>query len=235
MIIRFGLLRRHEGMTDSEFASYWRGPHADTVKQYVTGIKAYLQNLVVDRSQKGIDYARGSIEVDGLAQLELASLAEARGMSEPAVLKALQDDEDAFLDSLSVLTALQNTVITPPRTGKYVKRMSFLRKRDDVSDEEFQKQWFDLHAVLVRRLPGIMGYRQNLVIDRFGDRFVDGSMDEANAVHGVVELWFESESAIDQAFRSPIGVTTMTHAREFISEISTFMVDVTEIIPEPVA
>jgi EthD domain len=51
-------------------------------------------------------------------------------------------------------------------------------------------------------------------------------------IDGIVELWFEDVDAIERGFRSDRGRTTMMHAQEFISEISTFMVDATEIIPE---
>jgi uncharacterized protein (TIGR02118 family) len=226
------MLRRRPEMSESEFATYWRGKHAEVVTQHLPDLNGYVQNLVVDRSQKGIDYERGAIEVDGLAQLTFPTIAETRDMAAPEVLAALQADENEFLSSLSILTAIQNTVITPPRSGKFVKRMSFLRKLPGVSNEEFQRQWFEMHAIFVRRLPGIMGYRQNLVIDRQGDRFDGNNLHDANHVNGVVELWFESTDAIETAFRSPIGITTMTHAREFIGEISTYMVESTEIIPE---
>lgn len=232
MIVRFGLLKRRPDLTVEQFAAYWRGKHAEIVKANVLGLSAYSQNLVVDRTQKGIDYKRGSVEVDGLAQLQFASLAETRQMTDKAVLDALKADEDNFLGGLTILTALQNTVVQPPKTGKFVKRMSFLRKRGDVSSEAFQHEWFDNHSFLVKRLPGLLGYRQNLVIDRMDDRFNPSGASEGAVIDGVVELWFESSEAIEKAFRSPIGTTTMTHAQEFISEISTYLVEPTEIIPE---
>jgi uncharacterized protein (TIGR02118 family) len=103
--------------------------------------------------------------------------------------------------------------------------MSLLRKRPDVSSEVFKDEWFNLHALLVRRLPGVLGYRQNLVLDgadEDGERVVDG----------IVELWFESLESIEGAFTSPRGITTMTHAKEFIAQINTYVVQPTVIVPE---
>ncbi|EUB99236.1 Ethyl tert-butyl ether degradation EthD [Rhizobium sp. CF080] len=235
MIVRFGLLTRRQDLTPEAFADYWRGTHAGIVKKHMPNLHGYLQNRVVDRTQKGIDYKRGSVEVDGLAQLFFPSLADIRGFGDEATLKALKEDEDQFLGGIAILTALQNTVVTPPTSGTFVKRMSFLRKRPDISIEQFQDEWFNMHSILVKRIPGLLGYRQNLVIDRQTDRFNAADTGAEVNVDGVVELWFESTDAIEKGFRSPRGITTMTHAQEFISEISTYMVEVTEIIPEPKA
>jgi hypothetical protein len=48
-------------------------------------------------------------------------------------------------------------------------------------------------------------------------------------VDGMVELWFPDTETIEAAFRSDVGITTMTHAKEFIAEISTFLVEPTEV------
>lgn len=233
MIVRFGLLTRREDLSTEAFGTYWRGNHADVVKATMPNLRGYIQNHVVDRSQKGIDYKRISIEIDGMAQLFFNSLADTRGFSDQAKIKTLQDDEQNFLGGIAILTAFQNVVVKPPITGKFAKRMSLIRKRPDVTMEQFQDEWLNTHPILVKRLPGLLGYRQNIVIDRQKDRLkVDESGDDIQ-VDGVVELWFESAAATEEAFRSPRGLTAMSHAQEFLGEISTYMVDVTEVIREP--
>ena len=97
---------------------------------------------------------------------------------------------------------------------------------------EFQRQWFNEHSYLVKRIPGLLGYRQNLVLDRQKSRNDDADDGMDVGIDGIVELWFEDVDAIERGFRSDRGRTTMMHAQEFISEISTFMVDTTEVIPE---
>lgn len=233
MIVRFGLLTRREDLSTEAFGTYWRGNHADVVKATMPNLRGYIQNHVVDRSQKGIDYKRISIEIDGMAQLFFNSLADTRSFSDPAKIKTLQDDEQNFLGGIAILTAFQNVVVTPPTKGKFAKRMSLIRKRPDVTMEQFQDEWFNMHPVLVKRLPGLLGYRQNIVIDRQKDRLKADENGDDIQVDGVVELWFESAAATEEAFRSPRGLTAMSHAQEFLGEISTYMVDVTEVIAEP--
>jgi len=225
-----GLITRRPDLTDEAFREHWRQSHAKLVCARMPTLTRYIQNLVVDRSQKAIDYQRGILEVDGISQLFFASLADMRKSIAMQTLEELATDEAKFIDGLVVLTTLQNTVIEPAMAHG-VKRMSFLRKRSDVSMETFQREWFMLHATLVKRLPGILGYRQNLVIDRQRNRFAASEDESSIGVDGVVELWFESTAAIEAAFRSLPGKTTMSHAQEFISEITTFMVECTEFIP----
>ncbi len=233
MIVRMGLITRRPDLSEAEFERRWRDGHGSLIQKRVPGLAGYLQNLIVDRSQKAIEYKRGSVEVDGISQLFFSDLSAMRRSIDAQTLKALADDEAHFVGDLILLTALQNTVVAPPTEGRFVKRMSFLRKRPEISFEEFQTQWFGLHATLVKRIPGLLGYRQNLVVDRRKNRFADDEDTTQIPIDGVVELWFEDSEAIDRGFRSPRGETTMMHAEEFLGEISTYMVQTTAIIADP--
>jgi uncharacterized protein (TIGR02118 family) len=176
-------------------------------------------NRVSDRSQKGITYARSDIEFDAIGQFFCRDISSGMTAAGEGVLDMTMGVPSDVVDAVDLILCLQNTVVEPPKDGSCLKRMSILRKRPDVSAEFFQEQWFELHAILVKRLPGLKGYRQNLVLD--GPRNAQGEM----MVDGMVELWFEDGAAIDAAFGSDIGNTTMMHAKEFIAEISTFLVE----------
>ena len=116
---------------------------------------------------------------------------------------------------------------TPPGAG-LVKRMSTLTRREDVGSDTFQNEWFDIHSVLVKRIPQVKGYAQDLVFDRMVDRKPAARGDLR--IDGIVELWFEDIERLKESFASRAGRTLMTHAEEFISEISTFLVETEEVI-----
>ncbi len=44
-------------------------------------------------------------------------------------------------------------------------------------------------------------------------------------IDGIVKLWFDDVAALDATFLSLPGATLMTHALEFIDEITTFLVE----------
>jgi uncharacterized protein (TIGR02118 family) len=232
MIIRMGLLSRKQDMSQSDFSHYWRNTHGPLVCTRIPALKGYVQNVVTDQVQRGIDYKRGPLSFDGFSQLTFDSLTEMRNLIGREEVETLVADEAHFLSDITVITTLQNVVVPPPKSGSFVKRMSTLRKRPDISMGEFQREWFNAHSYLVKRIPGLLGYRQNLVIDRQKNRLADADDGIGLGIDGIVELWFEDVDAIERGFRSDRGRTTMMHAQEFISEISTFMVDPIEVIPE---
>ena len=40
-----------------------------------------------------------------------------------------------------------------------IRRVSFIRRKAELSQQEFLAHWFGRHAELVRRLPGLRGLR----------------------------------------------------------------------------
>lgn len=175
-------------------------------------------NRVTDQSQKGIDYARGAQNFDAIAQTFFPDISASMSAASNGGFNLAMGLSGPMVAQLHALVCLQNTIIAPPPPEQGLKRMSVLRKRPDVSPEAFQEQWFYLHAELAKRLPGVTGYRQNLVLD--GPRDAGGAM----MVDGMVELWFPDGETIDSAFATGPGESLMVHAKEFIAEISTFLV-----------
>lgn len=209
MISEFSLMSRRADETPAQFREALMTHHAGKVYGAASG---YILNFVTDASQKAIVYQRGLLEVDALSQRLSPTPEPAKQEAEPSLRARL--------------TTFQHVILPPPAMGSSVKRMSFLARRSDVTAQTFEDEWFDLHARLVKRLPGLLGYRQNLVIGRQGDP-------AAEAIEGVVELWFADTTAIETAFRTQAGTTLMSHAKEFIGAITTFMVDPVELVPEP--
>lgn len=209
MLTVFGLIETNAPMTEAALETYG----------FQRGHAVAQLNLVVDASQKAIDYTRGTTTVDVFTQVDFPDLSSSLTAAGEGRFDITQGLPQPMIQAVETLLCLQNTVIAPDPASGLIKRMSLLRQRPDISAEEFQTQWFDLHAVLVKRLRGVRGYRQNLVID--GPRDVSG----AYLADGIVELWFDSSEAIENAFSAGPGLTLMMHAREFIDSISTFLVD----------
>jgi uncharacterized protein (TIGR02118 family) len=165
------------------------------------GLCRYHQNYVVDREQRGIQYARGAYEFDGIAELwfeDLPSMNEAFASEEAQRTLA---DEGNFVASIAAITAVQHVVIPDASDLPLIKRMSTLRRKPDISSELFKSEWFDIHSVLVRRLAQVKGYTQNLVFDR-----TDSGRPapyERLSIDGIVELWFEHVESLNEGFTSP--------------------------------
>jgi uncharacterized protein (TIGR02118 family) len=218
-----GLLNKREDWTMARFRNHWREHHAPLACAW-PGLVAYQQNHVTESVQRGINYKRGPEHVDGISQLWFDEASTHSDALKPDLAKELIQDEQHFLGRLRIVTAECNEVIAPPIPGTALKRMSFLRRRSDVSLEQFAHEWRIQHARWVKTLPGVLGYRQNLITHRESPKghVVDHS---GWPIDGIVELWFDNPDTLNEAFASPQGVQTMQHATEFIDEITTFLVD----------
>jgi uncharacterized protein (TIGR02118 family) len=223
MQVRMGLLNKKADWSTDRFRSYWREQHSRLASQ-LPGLKAYHQNHVTDTAQRGIAYKRGPDSVDGISQLWFDDSLKMNDAFSAALGKKLIDDENHFIGHLRIVTALPTQVIAPPAAGTALKRMSFLRRRADVTPEVFAHEWNVRHATLVKTLPGVLGYRQNLITHRESPK--GHVVDYAGLpIDGIVELWFENTDTLNAAFASPQGIETMQHATTFIDEITTFLVE----------
>ena len=109
-----------------------------------------------------------------------------------------------------------------------IVRMGLLRKHPDLTMDAFRQHWRESHGPLAATLPGLRRYHQNHVVDREqrGVNFTRCRDD----FDGFSELWFEDVDSLNAAFASDAGKTLMTHATEFIAEISTFLVEAEEVV-----
>ena len=187
MIVRMGLLQKRADSDNHEFRKHWREGHGALAAK-LPGLRRYHQNHVVDREQRGITYARGGLDFDGFSELwfdDMPSM-QAAFAAEKQV-KELGEDEARLIGELKLITAIQHVVIPKPAGVPLIKRMSTLKRRPDVSAEKFQEEWFDVHSVLVKRLPQVKAYTQNLIFDRSHGRGKPAKYEEL-PIDGIVEL-----------------------------------------------
>jgi uncharacterized protein (TIGR02118 family) len=228
VIVRMGLLQKRSDISSHDFRRHWRDSHGPLAAR-LPGLRRYHQNYVVDRAQRGITYARGGHDFDGFSELWFDDLPSMSAAFATEQVQQLGEDEDRFIGELKLITAIQHVVIPKPSDFPLIKRMSTLKRRADISSEKFMIEWFDVHSFLVKRLPEVKGYTQNLIFDRSHARGRPATYEEL-PIDGIVELWFTDVDALNAAFASDAGNTLMTHASEFIAEISTFLVETHEVV-----
>jgi len=225
MNVRMGLIRKKSDWSTEEFQSYWREKHGPLAAR-VPGLRGYWQNAVTERMQRGIDFARGPWDFDGFSQLWFDDVGQASHAFKDSDLAAeLIADELRFLGGLHIVTAEQRVVIEVPaqqERARLLKRISMLKRRPDISEEEFRHEW-KIHGDLVRQMPGVAGYRQHVVIARERQKGMPSAY-EGLPVDGLVELWFEDAVMLEKAFACAAGQATMAHAKTFLAEITAFLV-----------
>jgi uncharacterized protein (TIGR02118 family) len=132
MIVRMGLLTRRPDITTERFRRHWRDVHGPVAAR-LPGLCHYHQNHVVDREQRGIDYARGAHDYDGFSELWFDDVPAMSAAFASEQVQRLGEDEARFIGELELVTAIQHVVIPKPPGIPLIKRMSTLKRRADVS------------------------------------------------------------------------------------------------------
>lgn len=227
MITRFGLLKRSPAMSRAQFDAYWRDSHAPLVAG-LPGLRAYCQHGIVE---KGAHAIAGDWELDGFSQLRFDDAASMRAAFAAASGQRAGHDLSVFLADARVVACETHTVVPARIEGdRVVKRMSLLRRKPGMSDSTFRHEWLELHAEMMRQWPGVSGYNQNVVVDRFHRSATQSASYDEVPVDGIVEIWFPSPEQAAATHATRIVAETMAHAREFLCEITPFLVSTRRIV-----
>jgi uncharacterized protein (TIGR02118 family) len=228
MIVRMGLLRRRPDISRDQFRKHWRDVHGPLAKQ-MPKLRGYHQNHIVDDRQLGVDHARGTWDIDGISELWFDNAEEMEAAIASPAYQPVRDDSPAFLAETRVVTIEQRTVKAFDGTSKAIKRMSLLKRKPELTPEQFRHEWFEVHGELVRAFPTLLGYRQNLILTRQSDPDAGGDYATVPA-DGIVEMWFADEAALQASFNHEAAVRSQTHAHSFLSEITPFLVEVHQVV-----
>lgn len=91
-----------------------------------------------------------------------------------------------------------------------IKRVTVLRRRDDVDHSIAVDHWTTAHAELVNRVPGVARYVQRLCTEG-----VDSASDPA--LLGIGEVWFETRDDAVAATGTPEWTEVIDDARTFVT------------------
>jgi uncharacterized protein (TIGR02118 family) len=91
-----------------------------------------------------------------------------------------------------------------------VKLIYCISKKPELSVEEFQRYWRDVHGPIAGRIPGLQRYVQCHVVPELYDRPTLPAFD------GAAELWFEDLDAMRAAMQSPEVQAALEDEKNFI-------------------
>src|SRR5579862_1120421 len=92
-----------------------------------------------------------------------------------------------------------------------IKRISLVRRKVGMTQEEFVSHWLGAHADIIRKLPGLRGLR-------FG--VVKSWSPGAPSWDGIGEIWFNSSEDAERAFAAePYRSLLAVDRAKFVSEV----------------
>jgi uncharacterized protein (TIGR02118 family) len=90
-----------------------------------------------------------------------------------------------------------------------IKLVYCLKRRPEVSEDEFHRYWLEDHGALVMRLASTMGMKKYVQAHTLAvplNEILQQSRELREGYDGVAELWWESEDAIIDALSTPEGM-----------------------------
>ena len=190
-------LQRRDGLSRDEFRAWWLR-HVD-IARHIPGLRGYRINFVDDVRPFGIEVTR--VAYDGTAELWFQSdQSLANGFESHHAQRAVADADSACGRRVEFETEEHIVLDGPERPEGLAKVVVLLRRRPDLTHADFEHWWLE-HVNLSQRIPGLRGYRVNLVngVRGAGYRSEDVEFD------GSAELWFDNVEAIDRGFDSDLG------------------------------
>lgn len=103
-------------------------------------------------------------------------------------------------------------------------RRWLLLTRKAATPEAFREAWFVRHANLVRHLPRLDGYVQNLVSARFNAQGKSVSYSEL-PIDGIAEVCYADEAAMVESYASDARLPLRDDGAELNARVSTILVD----------
>lgn len=190
------LQKRPEVSTDA-FRQWW-GRHVKTSSQ-MPGLQGYRINFVNEIRPFGIEQA--VVEYDGTAQLWFGEGGLEQAFSSSVGKEAVEDADNVCQRRVEFVTE-EHVILEGPEANvaKTLKLVVMMRRIPEMTAKEFGQWWLE-HVKLSSQIPGLMGYRINLVQDVMGSGFQKDDV----AFDGTAELWFRSVSDMDEGFGSPLG------------------------------
>jgi uncharacterized protein (TIGR02118 family) len=82
-----------------------------------------------------------------------------------------------------------------------IKLIALLKRKPDITPEQFAQRWLYEHTRLSHKLPGLLRYRINIAT-----AYQPAGMNAEPLYDGTAELWWESTEAMEASFNTAIGM-----------------------------
>lgn len=110
-----------------------------------------------------------------------------------------------------------------------IAAISMMRRREDISRDQFRRHWLNPHGVMTAELPGVRYYIQSHCLDAPGTN----ALAKEVAIDGFPELWFDSIEARRIAYTSPRIAECNIDSEHFVGAVSRLVTEPDVIVDRP--
>lgn len=110
-----------------------------------------------------------------------------------------------------------------------IAAISMMRRRADISLDQFRRHWLDPHGVMTAELPGVRHYIQSHCLDAPGTNALAKDL----GIDGFPELWFDCIEARQIAYTSPRIAECNVDSENFVGAVSRLVTEPQVIVDRP--
>ncbi len=220
MIKAIYFIKRKPGMSLEDFREYWLKDHAALVLK-VPGLVKYLQSHTMDAG-----YRKHEPIYDGIASLWYENLDDMRKTANTPISAETLADDEKFLDmsKFAFILAKERVQKENPIEAGMPKMVAFLKKRPQLSVEQFQAHWNAPHGKLGSAVPGARRYVQSHPL-------ASSYRNERTPLwDGVAEVWFENDEAMRSNASTPQYQAVLADEPNFLAENAKFIITTERVI-----
>ncbi len=214
MIKVAAFFKRKAGSSVEAFQTYWRTHHADLASQ-LPGVRRYVQCHTLP----GV-YKKREPAYDGVAELWFEDTDALRGAAASDAFRAVKADEPNFMDVASYgdIVTEEHVIKDGPIPTDGVKNIEFVTRRADLTVEQFQRHWREVHGPLGASIPVVERYVQ--CHTRLSG-YRDG---RAPAFDGLAMTWFEGVHTMRESAKTEEYNLTRADEPNFVSDELAFII-----------
>lgn len=183
-------LKRRSDLLQPAFFDWWLGQHRGFAEQ-LPGLRRYIISLAAS----GPD-----VPFDGMAELWFDDLAAADAAFASPAGQAARADAEAHVAQRERLNLTEHSIIDHPAPPRF-KFTAGLKRRADLSREEFGAWWLERHVPYVKRFPEVRKYRVSLV-----------ESGPETIVDGLAEVWFDDLATLQRVTSGEVVKEAQRHS-----------------------
>lgn len=185
--------KRKPAMSVDDFQKHWRTTHADIIVR-LPGIRRYIQSHVLASG-----YRKGEPVYDGVAESYFDDTQAMKALAKMPEYAAVLADEPNFIDRASMGSIITDEYVIKdnPAPARAVKSIDFVKRKEGMSVDDFQKYWKDVHGPLCNAAPAMRRYVQNHTRRSI---YASG---RTPPFDGVAMTWFDDMQALRDAAPTP--------------------------------
>src|SRR5258707_4656038 len=103
-----------------------------------------------------------------------------------------------------------------------IKTVGLLTRKDGFTHAQFMRHWVDVHGPLALAVPGLRRYVQNHIR---AERARPDIPETQVEIDGIAELWFDDQTALEAAARSPEMKALQADGAQIIRRIHSYVVE----------